>query len=336
MKEQSKVLNMIKRALLSLIIPVGMWAVFAVLSKGRTASQAMFLATLRQCVMPSIICYGLMLNMSVGMMNFAAGGMMLCACIVGGNLAKMTGSGVPGLVVFCVLVCVVEGVIVGLLYRSMHVPSIVLTIGMMLIWEAFPKIMFVAGLNLTPDYTILTRSPYCFYVMVIALVAFYLIYNRTAFGHNLRAIGSNQAIANSVGLDSDKIKFLSFSIGAVFLGVGAVLYASTSGEIRNVSSLGSMVIMMDGFMGMFIAMFIAQFCDMSLAVLFGVFAMKMLTNGFVALGMSATVRDIVQGIILLVLMVISANAGLFERIRADRVYRQECNDAYAKMAGNAQ
>lgn len=332
MKKQSKALGLLKNIIYALIIPVGMWAVFAIASGGRTASTAMLVTTLRQCVMPSIICYGLMLNMSVGMMNFAAGGMMLCACIIGGNLAKAAGMGIPGLIFFCVLICLIEGVIVGALYRVMHVPSIVLTIGLMLLWEALPKVFYTEGLNLTANYTYLTRSPYCFYVLAICLVAFYIIYNKTAFGHNLRAIGNNQAIANSVGLDSDKIKFLSYVLGAAFLGIGAMLYASSNGEIRNVTSLGSMSIMMDGFMGMFIAMFIAQFCDMSFAVVFGVYAMKMLSNGFVALGMSSTVRDIVQGIILLALMIISANAGLIENIKADKVFKKECSNLFLKKS----
>lgn len=329
MKKQSKVLDLIRRVILSLIIPFAIWLVFAIASNGRTASRAMFFSVLRQSVMPSIICYGLMMNMCVGMMNFAAGGMMLCACIIGGNLAKASGLGIPALVICCVLVCVVEGVILGALYRAIHVPSIVLTIGMMLLYEAFPQIVYVNGLNITAEYTYLSRAPYCFYVLAICLVLFYIIYNKTAFGHNLRAIGNNQAIANSVGLDSDKIKFVSYVAGAIFLGVGAMLYASTNGEIRNVTSLGSMSIMMDGFMGMFIAMFIAQFCDMSFAVVLGVYGMKMLSVGFVALGMSSTVRDIVQGIILLILMAISANAGLFERLRADREFRDECNSMAA-------
>ena len=147
--------------------------------------------------------------------------------------------------------------------------------------------------------------------------------------HNLRAIGSNQAIANSVGLDSDKIKFAVFTIGGLFLGIGAFLYISNAGEQRNVSAMGSMTIMMDGFMGMFIAMFIAKYCDMSIAVVLGTFTMKMLSNGFVAMGLSSTVRDIIQGIFLLVLLVISANAGLFERMRADKAFKAKCEADYA-------
>ncbi len=342
MKQQNKIASMLRRAAMSLLIPVGIWVVFviAVAIKsggfdGRLISKQL-ITTLRQMVQPAIICYGLMLNMSLGMMNFSAGGQMLFAGIIGGTIAKATGTGVVGLVFFCLLVCVATGAVNGLLYNAMRVPCIVLTIGMMLVWESFPKLLVPNGLNLSrnPAMTILTRQPYCFIVLAIMAAIFYVIFNRTAFGHNMRALGSNQAIANSVGLDSDKIKFLSFLLGSVFLGIGAVLYVSNMGEVRNVTTMGSMTIMMDGFMGMFIAMFIAKYCNMTIAIPFGVFTMKMMTNGFVALGVSSTVRDIVQGFFLLILLVIQANSGLFERRRLDAEYRDNCNKIYAVKASN--
>lgn len=328
LKQRSKAGRMALNALKTMIIPVGMWLIFAILTGGRTATMKMLVTTLRQSVTPCIICYGLMLNMSVGMMNFSAGGMMLFAGIVGGNLAKLTGTGIPGLVFFCMLLCILEGAVTGLLYNKMRVPCIVLSIGMMLVWESFPKVIFESGVNLKAGMTILARSPYCFIILGVMLVVFYIIYNKTPFGHNLRAIGANQAIANSVGLDSDKIKFLSFTLGAVFLGVGAFLYVSERGEVRNMAAMGSMAIMMDGFMGMFIAMFLTKYCDMSIAVILGTFSMKMLSNGFVSMGLSSTVRDIVQGLFLLVLLVISANAGLFERRKANKAFAEKCNEAY--------
>lgn len=333
---------MLKRAGMSLLIPVGLWAVFVIaigihnhgFDGGLIYKQ--LITTIRQMVQPAIICYGLMLNMSLGMMNFSAGGQMLFAGIIGGTLAKMTGTGVVGLVFFCLLICVAEGAVNGLLYNAMRVPCIVLTIGMMLVWESFPKLLVPDGLNLSrnPAMQILTRQPYCFIVLFIMAAIFYIVYNKTAFGHNMRALGSNQAIANSVGLNSDKIKFLSFLLGSVFLGIGAVLYVSNMGEVRNVATMGSMTIMMDGFMGMFLALFIARYCNMTIAIPFGVFTMKMMTNGFVALGVSSTVRDIVQGFFLLVLLVIQANSGVFERRKLDEEYRQDCNKAYAAKSTN--
>ncbi|NLD51631.1 MAG: hypothetical protein GX650_01935 [Clostridiales bacterium] len=324
MKQQSRVLREAIRFLKACIIPVGMWVLFAVITGGRTATQRMLINTLRQSVMPSIVCYGLILNMSVGMLNFSGGAMMLLAGIIGGNLAKITNTGIPGMLVFIIAISVAVGLLTGVLYNLLRVPCIVLTIGLMLVWEAVPKVIYPNGLNIKAKMALLARNPHCFYVLIICLIVFYVIYNLTAFGHNLRAIGNNQGIANSVGLDSDKIKLKSFVLGAVFMGVAAVLYMSERGEVRNMQTMGSISIMMDGFMGMFIAMFLSKYCDMSIAVVFGTFSMKMLTNGFVAMGISSTMRDVTQGFFLLVLLVISANSGLLEKRRADKKFAEEC------------
>lgn len=332
--KKTDVKRTVRNVALSLAIPVGMFLIFALLSGGQTFTVRMFTTTLRQSVMPIIICWGLMLNMSVGMMNFSAGAMMLTAGIIGGNLAKSTGTGVLGFALFTLVIAVAVGAITGLLYNWMRVPAIVLTIGTMLVWEAFPKMLYTGGVNLRANMTVLSREPYIYIILGFMLVIFHLLFNYTEFGHNLRAIGNNQAIANSVGLNSDRIKFLAFLYGSVFIGVAAVLYVSQQGEVRNVSAMGSMTIMMDGFMGLFISMFLAKYCNMSVAVILGTFTMKMLSNGFVAMGLPATVRDIVQGIFLLILLVISANAGLFERRRADKLFAESANKEY-QAAGTA-
>ncbi len=315
----------LKNIAVSLAIPVGIFVIFGILSGGRTATMRMFTTTVRQSTVPIIICWGLMMNMSVGMVNFSAGAMMLLAGIVGGNLAKSTGTGVPGLIVMCLLVTVVLGAITGLLYNAIRVPAMVLTIGTLMVWESAPNVPYPDGVTLSPDLTVLAQSPWCFIVLGVMLVIFHFVFNKTSFGHNLMAIGNNQAIANSVGLNIDKIKLLSFIIGSVFLGVAAALNVSVAGTQRNVASMGSMQLMMDGFMGMFMAMFLSRYCNMSVAVIIGAFSMKMLSNGFVAMGFSSTAQDIVQGLLLLVLLTISANAGIIELRRANKAFKEAAN-----------
>lgn len=286
------------------------------------------MTTLRQSVVPALICYGIMLNMTVGMVNFSAGAVILSASIIGGNLAQITGTGAVGLAVFTVVIGVACCALTGALYNAMRVPCMVLTIGMMLIFEAFPRQLFNYGVNLSSSYTFLALSPWCFIILAIMMAVFYVVYNLTAFGHNLRAIGANQAISNSVGLNLDKTKLLSFVIAGLFIGVAALLYVSTNAELHPVAAMASMQIMMDGFMGMFMAMFISRYCNTAFAVPISVFTMKMISNGFVGLGMSATVRDITNGFILLVLLTISANQGLLENRKADKAFALQANEAY--------
>lgn len=313
----------------SILLPVVVFTVFALLTNGRSASSRMILTTLRQSVIPMLICWGLMYTMSMGMVYFSAGAVMLSAGIIGGNLAQMTGLGIFGLILFSVLIALLIGMLTGFLYNKLRVPCMVLTIGLMLVFEALPRAFFSGGVRTTGNIYLLSMSPYCFIVAGVMLAIFYLTYDKTAFGHNARALGANPVIADSIGLNADTIKFKAFVLGSVFYGVAAALYVSANGEVRNVGTLGSMTIMMDGFMGMFLAMFMSRFCNMALAVPISTFCMKMITNGFVSLGMDGTVRDLTNGLFLLVLMIISANAGLFEKVKADRQFAKAVNSEIA-------
>lgn len=322
------ILKTIVNTLKALALPILVFVAFAILTNGRSSSQRMIMTTLRQSVLPMLVCYSIMLNMVVGMINFSAGAAILLSGIVGGSLALATGTGVLGVVLFSTITGISTGALTGFIYIKLRVPCMVLTIGLMLAYEAMPRLVYPNGVNLTWTYTTLAVAPYCFVVAGIMIVIFYVISNLTAFGHNLRAIGSNQAIADSVGLNSDRSKFLSFLCGGLFIGIAAAMYVSTNAEVRPTTAIGSMVIMLDGFIGMFLAMFISRYCNLAIAIPISVVTMKMISNGFVSLGMSATIRDVTNGVLLLVLLTISANQGLFERMKQNKLFAQKADAEY--------
>lgn len=326
LKYYRTILNVCK----ALILPVLVFAVFAILTGGRSASGRMLMTTLRQSVVPSLICYGIVLNVTIGMVNFSGGASVLLSGIIGGNLALLTGTGIPGMIIFCILIGLLTGSLTGLLYIKMRVPAMVLTIGMMLVYEAFPRLIFSGGLITPAKNLIMAQSPYCFIVLGIMLLVFYVLYNKTEFGHNLRAIGANQSISNSVGINLDRTKFISFIVGGLFIGVAAFMYISSNNQVLNVGALGSMLIMMDGFMGMFLSLFISRYINLAFAVPISVFTMKMISNGFVSLSLPATMRDVTNGLVLLVVLAISANQGLFAKIKSDKAFAEKANAAYKK------
>jgi ribose transport system permease protein len=313
----------------SLVLPVLVFVVFAILTKGRTANSRVVLIVLRQSVVPILICWALALNMSLGIMNFAAGGMCLCAVILAGNIAKLTYTGLGGLVAGCFVVCLALSFVTGLLYNFMRIPGLVLTIGLVLIFESIPRIIFYGGVSIARRDTILALSPWCFIVLAIMGIVFYIIYNMTAFGHNLRALGSSPAVAGAAGLKPERIKLLCFLISGIFMSVGAILYGSNAGQVYNVTALGSMGIMMDAFMGVFLAFFLAKYCNLTFAVIIGNIIMKIISNGFVAMGASTTVRDIISGLFLFVLLAMSANQGWMDRLRARSENARIANEKYA-------
>lgn len=330
-KLRALIFNTIK----AVLFPLVTYFIFVILTKGRMLNMRTVMTIIKQSFYPTIICWGLILCMSVGMMNFAAGGVILASTIIGGNLMKLTGTGFAGYVILTMLTALILSAVTGLMYNKMRIPSIVLTIGLVLIFEALPRALWSGGVTIPGRMTFLAQSPYCYFIMAVMFVLFYIIYNKTAFGHNLRAIGSNQSIAVSVGLDLDKIKFTCYMVAGLFLGVAALLYGSIQGEIRNVTSLGSMLIMMDAFMGVFLAFFLAKFCNLTVAVFIGTLTMKLINIGFVAMGLQGTVRDITTGLLLMVLLAVSANEGMFERMRANRMFARAANAKYMSKTGTS-
>ena len=329
----------VKRYLLStlktLILPILVIVIFAVLTHGRTFNSRMMIVTMRQSIIPIIISMALIGNMTLGMWDFSAGGVVIAASIIGANLMKMTNTGIPGLVIFCMLVAVVLTTLTGYLNNKLRVPTIVLTIGLVFVYEALPRVIFHGGATIRAKYTKLAMEPYVFVILAIMFIVFYLLFNKSTYGHNLRALGGSQEIAKAAGLNGPKILQKGFIYSGIFLGVAAVLYMSNNGQINNVAPLTSVALIFDAMMGVFLASFLARYCNMAVGLVVGTFTMVTLTNGFVAMGLPATIRDITTGLFLIILLAISANQGRIKKWRMDRARARVANAKYAEKSKSA-
>lgn len=327
----SRVKKAVSGILKTLVLPVVVVLIFGMFTGGRSLNSRMLLTTARQTVLSILISMGLVGNMNLGMWDFSSGAVVLSSAIIGGNLMLMTNTGIWGMLLFCVLVGVVMTSFTGFLNNKLKVPALVLTIALVFVYEALPRVIFPSGVKIRLSMTTLAATPYIFIVLAVLFVVFYLIYTKSTHGHNLKALGGNQDIAKAAGLNSDAIMQKSFTISGLFLGVAGAIYLSQNGQIENVTSLSSVAMVMDAMMGVFLSFFLRKFCDQAVALVIGSFTMTSITNGFVALGMSTTVREVTTGLLLLVLLGISANEGRIAKWKADKKRAEEANRKYQTM-----
>lgn len=310
----------------SLFLPIVVYIVFVIIGNGRFGSAASMLVIARQSVMPILISYALAFNMSIGMWDFSAGGVVLIAAIIGGNLAKAADIGILGLIIFCVLTGVLLTMVSGLLYNFMKVPSMVLTIGLVLIYETMSFFVFGGGgVLISGDMTKMALAPYCFIVLGVMFALFYIVFNYTSFGHNVRALGNGQLIARNAGLSPARTKFMSFVFGGVFLGMAAAINISMKGMIRAQGNMASVTTVFDAMMGIFIGLFLTKYCNMAFGVAIGAFTMKMLNTGLIAVGLATTVRDITSGLFLLLILGISSNQGIINEWKTKKAKAERAN-----------
>lgn len=328
MKIKAKAINWCK----ALILPVAVWLIFAVITGGRFATLTSVLSVFRTGVVPLIIGMTLAIGMVMNMWNFAVGAIIYACAIFGAYFSGLTHTGVWGLCLFAVLTGVVLSIIMGILYRLLRVPCLVLSLGMAMVIEALPNIMVpnaTGQIGLLDGF--LGSSPWCYLIVIAVFAVFYYINNFTTLGADMRAIGANIRIAQSAGVNIDRVKFISFVITGVFLGVGGVLYMSANVSVIGVTGFASAAMIFDGFMGVFVAMVLGKYVNFSVAVIIGTLTIRLLSSGLVACGFSSEVRGILTGVFLFVVVSFSANSGVLEQIRAKKQIVEEANAQYAKM-----
>lgn len=318
----------ISNILKTLIIPIAIYLVLLASTGGRFGTSASLLLVFRQSVILIIIAMAIGLNMTMGMWDFSAGAVVIVAAMIGGAFAKATGSGVPGMIVICMAVAIGLSALSGFLYNLIKVPSIVLSIGLCMAYEAIPRLFSISLVQIKPKDAILAQSPWCFIILGVMFIIFYIIFNYTVLGHNVKLIGANQTIANNAGVNIPRVKFISFLCGGVFLGVASFLYMANVGALTAPSAFGSVAIIFDAMMGIFIGFFLMRYCNFIVGIVAGVISMSMLNSGLVVLGLQPTMRSVTSGLFLLVVLMIASNQSVVDDMRRRKVFARKADELY--------
>ena len=140
--------------------------------------------------------------------------------------------------------------------------------------------------------------PWVVLIVLGVLFAWSFLLNRTRFGRDAHAIGSNAEAARRAGVSLARIRTVSFALAGLTAGVGGIVYAS---ELRSVSS-GT-----DGATLVLYAVAAAVIGGTSLfggrgkpldGVLGGI-VIAAIYNGIYLLGMSAAAQDLIFALVLL-------------------------------------
>ena len=330
----AKTKNFFVRVLKTMVFPFVVCLFFGIATGGRIFTTRSILVILRQSVLPAIIIMAMMPNLTLGLMDFSVGAVVTASAIIAGNLMNLTGTGIPGLIFFSLLSAVLLTSLTGFLNNKLKVPLLVVALGLTLVYEALPSVLFPESNSaiIKVQYAILAQSPYIFIVFGVAFVLYYVLTTKTAYGHNIRALGGNSELAARAGLKVDQIKQLSFTFSGIFAGIAAAVYMCSNGQVNVPAAFGSMGTVMDAFLGLFLGMFLSRFCDGAVGIVIAVVTMTTLSNGMLNMGIDATYRDIVKSVVLFLLLAFSGNQPYFVAWRRDLKRAQKANEAYRQKA----
>jgi ribose transport system permease protein len=172
-------------------------------------------------ITPVLMSGGGGIDLSVGP---AAG---LIAVVIVGVLVPMGLTSPLLIVATAILLGAISGVLNGTLVAAVRIPPIIATLSTYLIYGGLATYLLSAPVGFSSAemgwFTSTTMSVPNVAWMLIALIVLWGLLMRTAFGRNLKAVGSNDRAAFTAGVNVSLTRFLAYVLAGIGTGVAGVL-----------------------------------------------------------------------------------------------------------------
>ncbi len=324
-----RVSKQIKGLGVGMVMPVILYLVLVIIAPDK-AGGSVVLNILQQAIIPAILGWGLLFNLKTGLWDFSVGANVLITSIIAGNLSKMLGLGNFSIIIFCILIGTIIGSITGLLFTLLKIPSIIVTVGVMLILESVSTIIFGGnGVVIRGDVLALGSFPWNVIIGFVGFVICGILYNYKKFGYHVRAVGSNAAVARFNGLNINSVRMRCIAVAGFYAGLYSILNLGGSGVIVPIPDMGTMGIVFNGIICGLIAIAIEKWVNPAIGVIVGAVAMKMVLMIILTAGVLSTFQQVVIAVLLLVFMAMKTQSDSVNRISGKlfrRNYTRENNN----------
>ena len=293
-------------------IPVVLYCVLLLLIRERVGNWNSILTMLVLSVVPTITAYGVAFGFVSGIMDFSVGSRM----ILSGMCAALAGHyyGLIGMLCVAILSSVILSLIVGGMYVALKIPSIVVSLGALMIFEiAGMKLSSTVGkisadmatgqyIKTPASLTFIGATPWNFIVLLISALLFSLCYYRTKSANQAKMIGSDELIARNIGLKPMKVKFATFVIGGVFLGIASMVSACYSSAVGYKTEMASLSMVFKPMMAVIIGMSLERFVKMPIGIFIGSLCISIIFTGIIALGWPDSLQNVILGLFMLIVL----------------------------------
>ncbi len=298
------------------LLVVASWAIFKVITPNNFGTPKHLLSYFEASLMVSAGAVGFYFVMVMGMFDFSIGANIMLSSIVGTVIASRFGLGYPGLILGCIATGALVGILNGTFYVKLRIPSMIVTTGLALIYEAVAS--YIAGgqsATLPSNLRAFGSMPGNLILAVLAFAAAYLLLNYTKIGTYTYAIGSNEFVAKNMGINVNKYKRLAFLISGAFFGVEAILTISYGSSMVAETGMLSMSRNFYPTMGCFLGLAMKKNGIPIPAIIIGEFFLQIIYYGFVALGAPTAVNDVISGLALLIIVTLTTKVSKGEIVK---------------------
>ena len=314
--EKKKLSGKAKGYLILIVLLVASWVIFKIATPGNFGSPKQMLQYFQASLLAATGAVGFYFVMVMGMFDFSIGANIVLSSILGCVLATNFGLGYVGFVVGSIVCGALVGLLNGAFYVKLRIPSMIVTTGLALIYEAVAN--YIAGgveQTLPSDMRAFGSMPGNVILAVISFIVAYIFLNYTKVGTYTYAIGSNEFVAKNMGINVNKYKVIAFLISGAFFGVEAILSISYGSSMVAVTGMASMSRNFTPTMGCFFGMAFRKYGIPIQAIIIGEFVINIIFYGFIALGAPTAVQDVITGLALLIIITLTTRVDKGEIVK---------------------
>lgn len=266
---------------------------------------------LRQSSTEMIVAMGMTFVLLIGGIDLSVGKVaMLAGTITAGLLVK----GVPVAVAILVGLAagVVCGLINGLVVAKLNIPPFITTLAMMNVAEG-AALLYCGGKQISglPDgfkeigRGYLLGIPVSVWIMLVVIVIWAVVLNKTTYGKRMVAIGGNQDVARLSGIAVTKIKISVYAISGLMAALTGIIYTArfassqpTLGDGLEMNAIAAAVLGGTSLVGG---------RGSVLGTVIGTFFLMTMSNGLNLLGVPSFWQMIIKGVLIVVSVILYEN-----------------------------
>jgi len=225
-----------------LVLLIALVAALAVLSL--TAERFMTVGNLlnqgRLMTEVALVALPMTFIIITGGIDLSVGSIMGLTAILLGVFWQNVGLPLPAAVGLAVLVAVAAGYFNGLLITRVRVPPLIMTLATLALYRGLAEgISQARSVRGYPEWFYVLGQgevlgvPTQLWILLVAIVIFWIVLSRTTFGRALYAIGHNETAARYSAIKVDRIKVIIYSLSGLMSGLAGVIFVSRVSTTRS-------------------------------------------------------------------------------------------------------
>lgn len=274
----------------------------------------------------TLTSYALSLNLNSGRFDFSIGSIALLSSVMSSLVTLRYNLGAPAMMILSIIFGLMLGLISGILYVSLKLPAIIVSLGVALAYEALAFILTDGkGISFSTYKNLLafaTNVPALLITIVAACLFMWIVFDHTKFGYNYKALKYGQKVAVDTGVREIGNAVGCYVIAGTLMGMEGYISATLSGSIQMSLNFGSIGAMFTAFLPMFIGGFVGRYSNEHFGMVLGALTSAFISLGFVRLSLSTEVQSLVSAFVLVLFLIYLNNeyqiVTFFTRRRAAR------------------